>query len=258
MKAGCTVRSHLIEGKASRPLHQCYLYLKMCQVPMNTIIQFSHVDKDYPPRIQTLHHASFSIHKNEFVFITGPSGSGKTTLLRLMIAAERPSRGQITVLGRPIHHLYGHRLAQLRRQVGCVFQDFRLLPQLSAWENIALSLQIKQTHTKNIRERALAMLEELSLLRKAEALPQHLSGGEQQRIAIARALIIQPSILLADEPTSNLDAHHTQEVMQLFYKLHQSGTTIIFATHDQTLLDKHSYRILQLKAGGVQPKHTDN
>jgi cell division transport system ATP-binding protein len=214
------------------------------------VIQFFHVYKQYRDQ-PALTDVSLEVDKGEFVFLTGPSGAGKTTLLKLIFCAERAHRGQILVNGRNIARIRDSAVPYLRRNIGVVFQDFKLLPAASVFENVALTLQVLGRSGKEIRRKVMDMLEAVGLEHKAASSPQRLSGGEQQRVAIARALVNDPAILLADEPTGNLDPAMTLDIMNLLADVNARGTTVMVATHDQGLLERYQKRRLALTNGRV-------
>jgi len=217
-----------------------------------SIIRFFSVTKIYPGGIEAIKGASFSIKRGEFVFVTGPSGAGKTTLLKLMILAERPERGEILVDGTNITRLRRSQIYRLRRKVGFVFQDFKLLKDRTVFENICLPLEVTGYPLAKMEKRVRRLLKLVSLDEKVLDLPPlYLSGGEQQRVAIARALINNPSILLADEPTGNLDPALTIEIMDLLVKVNQVGTTVVVATHDDSLVDRYGRRAIVLRRGEI-------
>ncbi|MEK7706314.1 MAG: cell division ATP-binding protein FtsE [Myxococcota bacterium] len=213
------------------------------------MIQLFHVYKAYGNDGQALADVSLEIDKGELVFLTGPSGAGKSTLLRLIFCAERPTRGQLLVGGRNVARLRPSAVPYLRRNVGVVFQDFKLLARRTVEENVAVSLEILGLPAREVRSRVYRVLKEVGLAHRLHHLPARLSGGEQQRVAIARALVGEPQILLADEPTGNLDSERSAEVMQLIEAAHARGTTVVVATHDQSLLARAERRILRLDAG---------
>jgi cell division transport system ATP-binding protein len=213
------------------------------------MIQLFRVSKIYPPNYPALTDIHLHVEKGEFVFISGPSGAGKTTLLRLLFREEEATEGQIIVNGRNITRLNGARVARLRQAIGLVFQEFKLLPSMSALENVALAAEVVGMSRKESRRRAFHLLRELGLKDRHDARPPTLSGGEQQRVAIARALVNDPILVLADEPTGNLDAEMAEETMRLFLKIHEKGTTIIIATHDSGLLQRFQHRVVLLQRG---------
>ena len=215
------------------------------------MIEFFHVFKDYAADAPALRDVSLKVDKGEFVFLTGPSGAGKTTLLKLVFAAERPSRGQILVLGRNVGKLPTRKIPELRRRIGVVFQDFRLIRYRTVAENVGFAMEVTGYKRRTIKKRVPALLRMVGLSHKLHTEAQKLSGGEQQRVAIARAVALDPTILLADEPTGNLDADRTKEILELFHLIHARGTTIIFATHDPQILKRHNFRRILLKDGAV-------
>ena len=213
------------------------------------MVQLFRVAKIYPPNYPALKDIHLQIDKGEFVFLSGPSGAGKTTLLRLLFRAEDASEGQIVVNGRNITRLDGKGVAELRRQLGLVFQEFKLLPTLTALENVALAAQVVGISKHESKRKAFHLLRELGLKDKHDARPPTLSGGEQQRVAIARALVNEPMLVLADEPTGNLDADMAEETMRLFLKIHEHGTTVLIATHDTGVLKRFGCRAVFLQRG---------
>ena len=208
-----------------------------------------HVSKSYMQGTHALRDVSLEIDRGELVFLTGSSGAGKTTMLELLFAAERPSEGQILVLGRNIARLREAAIPALRRRVGVVFQDFKLLQNRTVEENVSMSLDVVGTSRREARARVFAMLKQVGLQQRRHHHPVSLSGGEQQRVAIARALVAEPEILLADEPTGNLDPDLTIEIMDLIAAAATRGTTVIVATHDHSLIDRYRKRTLRLEAG---------
>ncbi len=216
------------------------------------IIRLSHVKKIYPPHTPALKDISFEIEKGEFVFLTGPSGSGKSTLLRLLYCAERPSAGEIWIDGINLSTLSKSQIPFLRRKIGVIFQDFKLLTNRTIFENVALSLEVIGLKKEQVEKRVYQILKSVGLSSKARSFPLQLSGGEQQRVAIARAVVNRPPIILADEPTGNLDRQRTEEVMTLMEELNARGATIIFATHDDQLYQNTYRRVLQLEDGRLE------
>ena len=214
--------------------------------------------RSHLPRFEGLHpgqyalrDVSLELRKGEFVFLTGQSGAGKTTLLELLFAAERPTEGQILVLGRNIARLRGSGIPQLRRRVGVVFQDFKLLSRGTVEENVGIALDVVGTPRREARSRVFNMLRQVGLQHRRYHQPLSLSGGEQQRVAIARALVGEPEILLADEPTGNLDPDLSIEIIELMLGAANRGTTVLVATHDTTLLERYRQRTLRLEAGAL-------
>jgi len=208
-----------------------------------------HVSKSYLAGTHALQDVSLEIDRGELVFLTGSSGAGKTTLLELLFAAERPTEGQILVLGRNIARLRDGAIPALRRRVGVVFQDFKLLQGRTVEENVSMSLDVVGTPRREARARVFSMLKQVGLQQRRHHHPMSLSGGEQQRVAIARALVAEPEILLADEPTGNLDPDLTLEIMDLIAAAATRGTTVLVATHDHSLIDRYRKRTLRLEGG---------
>ncbi len=217
------------------------------------VIQTFHVTKIYDrgdrPALQDV---SLNVPKGEFVFLTGPSGAGKSTLLKMLFVAERPTRGQILVNGRNVATLKPRQIPMLRRQVGVIFQDFKLIPNRTVHENVAYALHVVGVPEREIRKRVYQVLKGVGLYHKAHVLPPKLSGGEQQRVSIARALVNDPVLLLADEPTGNLDRAITEEIMALLERANARGTTVVVATHDQDLLKRYPKRVVLLENGILQ------
>jgi cell division transport system ATP-binding protein len=217
------------------------------------MIQMYHVYKSFAAHAPALEDITFRVEAEEFVVLTGPSGAGKTTLLRLLYAAERPDRGHIIVNGRNVTRLSRRRIAEFRRSIGIVFQDFKLLPAKTAFENVAFAQRVFAIPERLIRRRVSEVLARVGISQKKDALPQQLSGGEQQRVALARALVNEPALILADEPTGNLDDVLAQEILSLLYEVNADGTTVLFATHDRKLVASAPGRVLTLEHGRLQP-----
>jgi cell division transport system ATP-binding protein len=205
---------------------------------MGTIVQFENVGLRYGTGAETLSDVSFSLGQGGFYFLTGASGAGKTSLLRLLFLAQRPSRGLIRLFGEDMTALARERLPLYRRRIGVVFQDFRLIPHLSAFDNIALPLRVAGVDEREVEKPVSEMLAWVGLSDRSSARPATLSGGEQQRVAIARAVIARPDILVADEPTGNVDPEMAARLLYLFDALHKLGTTVVVATHDLHLLSR--------------------
>ncbi len=214
-------------------------------------IRLYHVSKSYTAGHYALHDVSLEVRKGEFVFLTGPSGAGKTTLMRLMFAAERPNEGQILVLGRNIARLGESAIPALRRRIGVVFQDFKLLPRRTVEENVRLALDVTGTPRREARSRVFKVLKQVGLQHRRFHHPLSLSGGEQQRVALARALVNEPEILLADEPTGNLDPELTVEIMDRVVATATRGTTVLVATHDLAMVERYGRRSIRLEAGRI-------
>jgi len=216
------------------------------------VIKFTSVYKEYPRSGIALKNASFHVRKGEFVFLTGHSGAGKSTILRLIQMAEPPSAGEVRVAGYSSVRMRRRDVPLLRRKLGVVFQDFRLLTDRTATENIAFALEVTGAKRDTISPRVSRLLAQVGLASKGQALPEELSGGERQRVAIARALANDPFLLLADEPTGNLDEWAARGIFDLFREINASGMTVLMATHDLDLVRAHpQYRIIELSAGEV-------
>ena len=210
------------------------------------MIHIHQVSKYYNNAIPALVDVSFKINRGDFVFITGPSGAGKTTLLKLMFCAERPSSGEIVANGINISRMKPAAIPALRRSIGVVFQDFKLISNRTVFENVAFALEITGANRKTIKKKVWQTLKWVGLLQKKDALPPCLSGGEQQRVAIARAIVNNPRLLLADEPTGNLDPQLALDIMKLFKAINARGTTIIIATHNREMAEQFSETIIHL------------
>ncbi len=224
------------------------------------MIQLFHVTKEYPGDGPALQDVTLTIEKNEFVFLTGRSGAGKSTLLKLIFCAEPATSGQLLVFGKNVAKIRPSAIPFVRRHIGVVFQDFKLLPQRTVLENVALPLEVRALPEKEIKRKVRMLLRSVGLEHRAEKFPLSLSGGEQQRIAVARALAADPTLLLADEPTGNLDPDRTLEVMDLLYAANARGTTVVVATHDRSLLERYKKRVVMLERGrlmsdGDQVRH---
>ncbi|RCK69440.1 MULTISPECIES: cell division ATP-binding protein FtsE [Desertihabitans] len=216
------------------------------------MIRFDDVSKTYDgQRRAALKNVDLEIEKGEFVFLVGQSGSGKSTFLRLVLREYRPTRGRIFVAGREVNRLHNWKIPGLRRQIGTVFQDFRLLPGKTVHENVAFALQVIGRSRKDIRQLVPETLELVGLEGKGDRLPEELSGGEQQRVAIARAFVNRPRILIADEPTGNLDPATSVGIMKLLDRINRTGATVVMATHDSSIVDQMRKRVVQLADGVV-------
>ena len=214
-----------------------------------TMIVFEGVTKVYDPNVVALNDVSFVIEKGEFVFVVGASGSGKSTMIRLLLKELEPSSGRILVGGRDLTRLKHSKVPLLRRNVGCVFQDFKLLRDRSAAENVAYALKVQGESNTNIRRKVPEVLSLVGLSDKMSSLPDELSGGEQQRVSIARAVVNHPPLLICDEPTGNLDPDTSVGIMQLLYRINRAGTTILMVTHDREMVDKMRRRVIALEDG---------
>jgi len=214
------------------------------------MIQLHRVTKQYEG-VPALREVSFSVAKGEFVFVTGPSGAGKTTLLKILFCAEHADEGQIIIQGMNTFRLHASSIPYLRRNMGFVFQDYKLLPHKTVFENIALALKVVGAPYGDIERRTYQVLKKVGMEAKRHLVPPKLSGGEQQRVAIARALVNEPLVLLADEPTGNLDPQSGQEVFRLFRDINMKGTTVVVATHDWETVRKMQRRIIMMERGRV-------
>ncbi len=213
------------------------------------MIQLYHIELRYDGGIRALRDVSLAVDRGEFVFLTGSSGAGKTSLLRLLFAAERPTAGQLLVAGRNISRIKAAQIPRLRREIGVIFQDFKLLMDRTVHENVAVPLEIAGASRREIRTRVWSTLKRLGLGHRLDHRPRALSGGEQQRVAIARALVTYPPLLLADEPTGNLDPELARDIMDIIADANARGTTVIVATHDPSLLARYRHRLLELSEG---------
>ena len=216
------------------------------------MIRLENVSKVYPAGARpALDSVSIDIAKGEFVFLIGASGSGKSTVLRLVLREELATKGTITVDSRNVGKLPGRKVPELRRKIGCVFQDFRLLPKKNVYENVSFALEVINKSPKAIKRTVPEVLDLVGLTGKAKRMPGELSGGEQQRVAIARAFVNRPLVLLADEPTGNLDPDTSQGIMSLLERINRTGTTVVMATHDNNIVDAMRRRVIELDNGTV-------
>jgi cell division transport system ATP-binding protein len=215
------------------------------------MIKFDQVSKRYPGGHEALKSVSFQIATGEMVFLTGHSGAGKSTLLKLMMVMERPTSGQVLIGGQNLRGLAARKIPALRRDIGVVFQNHQLLFDRSVFDNVALPLVIAGYQPREVGRRVRAALDKVGLLSKEKLMPVTLSGGEQQRVGIARAVVNKPKILLADEPTGNLDPELSAEIMHLFEQFNQVGVTVLIASHDLNLIARLPYRMMTLREGGL-------
>jgi len=222
------------------------------QAGAEALVRLFHVSKSYLAGTWALRDVSVELRKSELTFLTGPSGAGKTTLLKLVFAAERPSEGQLLVLGRNVDRLRPRGVAALRRRIGVVFQDFKLLPGRTVEENVAIALDVIGLSRRQARAKVFDILKRVGLQHRRFHHPLSLSGGEQQRVAIARALVNEPDILLADEPTGNLDPDLSLAIMELIAGVAARGTTVLVATHEAALVERFGCRILRLEDGTLE------
>ena len=228
--------------------------LSMSPNPANPlpVIRFENVTKSYAGQSRSaLDDVNVEVEKGEFVFLVGASGSGKSTFLRLVLREARPTQGKVYVAGKEINRLATWKVPGLRRQIGTVFQDFRLLPNKSVGENVAFALEVIGKPADTIRKVVPEVLDLVGLDGKADRMPNELSGGEQQRVAIARAFVNRPFLLLADEPTGNLDPDTSQDIMLLLERINRTGTTVLMATHDHSIVDSMRRRVIELDMGQV-------
>ena len=216
------------------------------------MVRFENVGLRYGMGPEVLRDVSFDVPANSFQFLTGPSGSGKTTLLRLLFLALRPTRGLVTMFGQDVASLSKRAMSDMRRRIGIVFQDFRLLDHLTTYENIALPLRVQGQEEERYRAEVVELLHWVGLGERMHVLPPVLSGGEKQRAAIARALIVRPELLLADEPTGNVDPALARRLLRLFVELNRSGTSVVIATHDEALMDLFPVRRMRLVGGFLE------
>ncbi len=220
------------------------------------IIRMLHVNKRYG-KMEALHNLSFEIRKNEFVFVTGPSGAGKSTMIKLLYMGESASSGAILVDGINLARIPRKQIPMLRRKFGVIFQDFKLIPTKTIFQNVSLVLEVAGLKAKEIYPRVMDVLERVGINDRAEEFPPVLSGGEKQRVAIARAMVGQPKIVLADEPTGSLDPDSAAHIFQLLQAVHQAGATVIIATHDQQMISDHDGRVVRLENGRMATGNSD-
>lgn len=216
-----------------------------------SLIHFQKVSKIYSPKSVALDEIELKINPQEFISIVGRSGSGKTTLLKLLIAEEKPTKGRIFFDKDEIHRLKESQLPMLRRRIGMVFQDYKLLPKKTAYENVAFAMEAMGSPEREIKETVSQVLELVGLSEKSFSFPDELSGGEKQRIAIARALVHQPDVILADEPTGNLDPIHSWEIIRLLLKINELGRTVILSTHNKEIVNTLGKRVISLDSGRI-------
>lgn len=215
------------------------------------MIEMFDVWKTYPNGVYALKGVNIKINKGEFVYVVGPSGAGKSTFIKLMYREEKPSKGQIFINGYNIERLKESKIPYVRRNIGIVFQDYRLLPNMNVYENVAFAMEVTETTNKIIKKRVPEVLELVGLKNKMTAFPNQLSGGEQQRVAIARALVNNPSVIIADEPTGNLDQDTSWGIMELFEEINFRGTTIVMATHNKEIVNSMKKRVIVIDDGQI-------
>jgi len=222
------------------------------------LIQFKNISKVYSNGVRALHNISLEILDGEMVYLTGRSGSGKTTLLKLLYNGEQASTGSLLVNQWNVSKIRRHNTYKLRRDIGVVFQDFKLLPNLTLYENVAYVLEVLNESPTKIKEHTMEALSMVGLADKSAAYPAEASGGEQQRAAIARAICKSPSVLIADEPTGNLDPKISEEIMRIFYRINRRGTTVIMATHDWQLIERFPQRVIEMEEGRLLKDRSKN
>jgi len=215
------------------------------------MIEFKNVNKEYSTGVKAVNNANFTINKGDFAFLVGTSGSGKSTLIKLILKEEEPTSGNIIINGKDTTFLKKSRVPYLRRSMGVVFQDFRLLPDKTVYENVAFAMYIVRATPRHIRRQVPMVLSLVGLSEKAKMYPNELSGGEQQRVALARALVNNPSMLIADEPTGNLDPETAWDIMRLLDDINKRGTTVVVATHAKDIVDKMKKRVIQINKGVI-------
>ena len=219
--------------------------------PAVFMICLEHITKIYPPNVPALRDLSLKIEPGEFVSIVGQSGAGKTTLSRILIADERPTHGRVIIGGWDITHIRSYEIPELRRQLGVIFQDYKLLNKKTVYENVAFALEVAGAPRHRIRDVIPQVLKIVGLEGKEQRFPRQLSGGEAQRVVIARALVHRPKLLLADEPTGNLDTHNTRDIIDLLVKINAFGTTVVLVTHNREVVNALRRRVITLQDGGV-------
>jgi len=219
--------------------------------PAAAMVEFQDVSKIYPNGVQALRGVTLRIEPDEFVFIVGPTGTGKSTLIKLIYREALPSAGRVFVAGNDVSQLPSRQIPYLRRRVGVVFQDFKLLPRKTAWENVAFALDVTGAPRATVDDRVAEVLDVVGLTARSGAVPGELSAGEQQRVSIARALVHRPPLLLADEPTGNLDPDTSSEIIRLLSRINVRGTTVMVATHDKAIVDMLRKRVIALDEGQV-------
>lgn len=217
----------------------------------DVVIEFHNVNKTYQGKINAVVDATFNLSIGEFISLVGPSGAGKSTLIKLLTCEERPTSGKILVAGRDITQLKKKELPYYRRKVGVIFQDFKLLPRKTVYENIAYALEVSDATNEEIHDRVPKIIELVGLSNRAFAFTEELSGGEKQRVSIARALVHNPKLLIADEPTGNLDPVSTWEIIELLFKINKQGTIVLLATHDKEVVDTVERRVITMRDGKI-------
>ncbi|WP_088041542.1 cell division ATP-binding protein FtsE [Bacillus sp. EAC] len=215
------------------------------------MIELKDVYKTYPNGVLAVNGINVKIRQGEFVYVVGPSGAGKSTFIKMMYREERPSKGTILINGIDLSQMKNSKVPLLRRNIGVVFQDYKLLPTLSVYENIAFALEVIEENPKTIKKRVMEVLELVKLKHKARFLPTELSGGEQQRVSIARSIVNKPKVVIADEPTGNLDPETTWEIMDIFKEINDRGTTVVMATHNKDIVNNIKRRVIAIEGGKI-------
>ena len=215
------------------------------------MIEFNNVSKIYNNNVKALSDVSVKINSGDFVFLVGPSGSGKSTFIKMLLKEIEPTMGNITVADRNLSEIKRNQVPYYRRKIGMVFQDFRLIPTLNVYENVAFAMRVVEASQKEIRKRVPMVLSLVGLSHKYKMFPNELSGGEQQRVSLARAIVNNPSVLIADEPTGNLDPDTAKEIMELLEDINKSGTTIVMATHAKNIVDNMKKRVIAIEKGSI-------
>ncbi|MBM7585919.1 cell division transport system ATP-binding protein [Bacillus pakistanensis] len=215
------------------------------------MIEMQEVYKQYPNGIMAANGFNIHIKQGEFVYVVGPSGAGKSTFIKMMYREEKPTKGSIMVNGIDLAKLKRSRVPYLRRNIGVVFQDFKLLPSLTVYENIAFALEVIEEQPKNIKKRVMEVLDLVGLKHKARMLPNELSGGEQQRVSLARSIVNTPKVVIADEPTGNLDPETSWEIMNIFEEINTRGTTVVMATHNREIVNTIKHRVIAIENGRI-------
>jgi cell division transport system ATP-binding protein len=215
------------------------------------MIQMREVSKTYDTGVVALNHVNVDIKKGEFVFVVGPSGAGKSTFIKMLFREELPTEGKLLVNGHDVVHMERSEVPYLRRELGVIFQDYRLLPDKTVFENVAFALQVIEAPRRTMQRSVNSVLDVVGLRDKYRSFPSQLSGGEQQRVAIARAIVNNPSIVIADEPTGNLDPETSWDIMDIFRRINKAGTTIVMATHDRNIVDTMKRRVIAIEGGRI-------
>ncbi|WP_062199873.1 cell division ATP-binding protein FtsE [Massilibacterium senegalense] len=215
------------------------------------MIEMKNVYKRYSNGVLALNDINVKIDQGEFVYIIGPSGAGKSTFIKLMYREEKPTKGDINIAGQNVSKLKERDIPYLRRNIGIVFQDFKLLPNLTVYENVAFAMEVIEADAREMKKRVMEVLEQVKLKHKARSLPSELSGGEQQRVSIARSIVNRPKVIIADEPTGNLDPETSWEIMDIFEEINALGTTIVMATHNKEIVNTMRKRVLEIDGGQI-------